>query len=227
MGDLTMDFLRLMLMAAMLLTSLQGQAADEATAPAPTTHEVEFLRSADKACTDCHKEQVEGDAASMARRLTQQPGAGHRNQLPWSALPNPPEGGQGRDAFSDSFNDKQSAPADKAKRLGRKAEHRELPHRRAERGLHELSRAQNRCARRSGPTTCTPPSSPAPAATSCTRPRSPWWLFRRSPASSSASTASSSIRPRQPTRLPAWARGGAMSCSRRHFMAGMSAGPSS
>lgn len=60
MGDLTMDFLRLMLMAAMLLTSLQGQAADAATAPAPTTHEVEFLRSADKACTDCHKEQVEG-----------------------------------------------------------------------------------------------------------------------------------------------------------------------
>ncbi|MFM4942398.1 cytochrome c nitrite reductase pentaheme subunit [Aeromonas bivalvium] len=60
MGDLTMDFLRLMLMAAMLLTSLQGQAADAATAPAPTTHEVEFLRSADKACTDCHKEQSEG-----------------------------------------------------------------------------------------------------------------------------------------------------------------------
>ncbi|WP_323941221.1 cytochrome c nitrite reductase pentaheme subunit [Aeromonas caviae] len=60
MGDLTMDFLRLMLMAAMLLTSLQGQAADAATAPAPTTHEVEFLRSADKACTDCHKEQTEG-----------------------------------------------------------------------------------------------------------------------------------------------------------------------
>lgn len=60
MGDLTMDFLRLMLMTAMLLTSLQGQAADAATAPAPTTHEVEFLRSADKACTDCHKEQVEG-----------------------------------------------------------------------------------------------------------------------------------------------------------------------
>ena len=33
MGDLTMDFLRLMLMAAMLLTSLQGQAADAANAP--------------------------------------------------------------------------------------------------------------------------------------------------------------------------------------------------
>ncbi|MBM0490686.1 cytochrome c nitrite reductase pentaheme subunit [Aeromonas jandaei] len=59
MGDLTMDFLRLMLMAAMLLTSLQGQAAEQTTAPAavPPTHEVEFLRSADKACTDCHKDQ--------------------------------------------------------------------------------------------------------------------------------------------------------------------------
>ncbi|HDO1320725.1 TPA: cytochrome c nitrite reductase pentaheme subunit [Aeromonas veronii] len=60
MGDLTMDFLRLMLMAAMLLTSLQGQAAEPAAAPVPATHEVEFLRSADKACTDCHKEQSEG-----------------------------------------------------------------------------------------------------------------------------------------------------------------------
>ncbi|MDX7720243.1 cytochrome c nitrite reductase pentaheme subunit [Aeromonas caviae] len=62
MGDLTMDFLRLMLMAAMLLTSLQGQAAESATTPAatPAMHEVEFLRSADKACTDCHKEQTEG-----------------------------------------------------------------------------------------------------------------------------------------------------------------------
>ena len=67
MGDLTMDFLRLMLMAAMLLTSLQGQAADAANAPAAlpatpvsATHEVEFLRSPDKACTDCHKEQSEG-----------------------------------------------------------------------------------------------------------------------------------------------------------------------
>lgn len=59
MGDLTMDFLRLMLMAAMLLTSVQGQAAEQTTAPAamPPTHEVEFLRSADKACTDCHKDQ--------------------------------------------------------------------------------------------------------------------------------------------------------------------------
>ena len=58
MGDLTMDFLRLMLMAAMLLTSLQGQAGDAASAPAamPATHEVEFLRSPDKACTDCHEE---------------------------------------------------------------------------------------------------------------------------------------------------------------------------
>ncbi|MDR7018562.1 cytochrome c nitrite reductase pentaheme subunit [Aeromonas salmonicida] len=62
MGDLTMDFLRLMLMAAMLLTSLQGQAGDAAIAPAamPATHEVEFLRSPDKACTDCHKEQASG-----------------------------------------------------------------------------------------------------------------------------------------------------------------------
>jgi cytochrome c-type protein NrfB len=61
MGDLTMDFIRLMLMAAMLFTSLQGQAADEqAAASVPATHEVEFLRSADKACTDCHKEQSEG-----------------------------------------------------------------------------------------------------------------------------------------------------------------------
>ncbi len=60
MGDLTMDFLRLMLMAAMLLTSLQGQAAEPAAAPVPATHEVEFLRNPDKACTDCHKEQSEG-----------------------------------------------------------------------------------------------------------------------------------------------------------------------
>ncbi|MGL6150898.1 MAG: cytochrome c nitrite reductase pentaheme subunit [Aeromonas sobria] len=70
MGDLTMDFLRLMLMAAMLLTSLQGQAAETAAAPVPTTavsatpvsatQEVEFLRNPDKACTDCHKEQSEG-----------------------------------------------------------------------------------------------------------------------------------------------------------------------
>ncbi|MFM5563156.1 cytochrome c nitrite reductase pentaheme subunit [Aeromonas veronii] len=60
MGDLTMDFLRLMLMAAMLLTSLQGQAAEPAAAPVPATHEVEFLRNPDKACNDCHKEQSEG-----------------------------------------------------------------------------------------------------------------------------------------------------------------------
>ncbi|QWZ85522.1 cytochrome c nitrite reductase pentaheme subunit [Aeromonas sp. FDAARGOS 1404] len=60
MGDLTMDFLRLMLMAAMLLTSLQGQAAEPAAAPVSATHEVEFLRNPDKACTDCHKEQSEG-----------------------------------------------------------------------------------------------------------------------------------------------------------------------
>ncbi|MFQ1792427.1 cytochrome c nitrite reductase pentaheme subunit [Aeromonas veronii] len=60
MGDLTMDLLRLMLMAAMLLTSLQGQAAESVSAPVPATHEVEFLRNPDKACTDCHKEQSEG-----------------------------------------------------------------------------------------------------------------------------------------------------------------------
>ncbi|MGE6105253.1 cytochrome c nitrite reductase pentaheme subunit [Aeromonas veronii] len=60
MGDLTMDFLRLMLMAAMLFTSLQGQAAEPTAAPVPATHEVEFLRNPDKACTDCHKEQSEG-----------------------------------------------------------------------------------------------------------------------------------------------------------------------
>ncbi|MCJ7977044.1 cytochrome c nitrite reductase pentaheme subunit [Aeromonas veronii] len=65
MGNLTMDFLRLMLMAAMLLTSLQGQAAEPVAAPVPTTavsatQEVEFLRNPDKACTDCHKEQSEG-----------------------------------------------------------------------------------------------------------------------------------------------------------------------
>ncbi|WP_421331954.1 cytochrome c nitrite reductase pentaheme subunit [Aeromonas veronii] len=60
MGDLTMDFLRLMLMAAMLLTSLQDQAAEPAATPVPATHEVEFLRNPDKACTDCHKEQSEG-----------------------------------------------------------------------------------------------------------------------------------------------------------------------
>ena len=109
MGDLTMDFLRLMLMAAMLLTSLQGQAADAATAPAPTTHEVEFLRSADKACTDCHKEQVEGmhgkhGQATNPNNLAPvtctnchgQPSPQHR------------EGVKDVMRFSDSFNDKQS-----------------------------------------------------------------------------------------------------------------------
>ncbi|MDX7765499.1 cytochrome c nitrite reductase pentaheme subunit [Aeromonas caviae] len=114
MGDLTMDFLRLMLMAAMLLTSLQGQAADAATAPAPTTHEVEFLRSADKACTDCHKEQVEGmhgkhGQATNPNNLAPvtctnchgQPSPKHR------------EGVKDVMRFSDSFNDKQSALAEK------------------------------------------------------------------------------------------------------------------
>ncbi len=109
MGDLTMDFLRLMLMAAMLLTSLQGQAADAATAPAPTTHEVEFLRSADKACTDCHKEQVEGmhgkhGQATNPNSLAPvtctnchgQPSTQHR------------EGVKDVMRFSDSFNNKQS-----------------------------------------------------------------------------------------------------------------------
>ncbi|GJA16596.1 MULTISPECIES: cytochrome c nitrite reductase pentaheme subunit [Aeromonas] len=109
MGDLTMDFLRLMLMAAMLLTSLQGQAADAATAPAPTTHEVEFLRSADKACTDCHKELVEGmhgkhGQATNPNNLAPvtctnchgQPSPQHR------------EGVKDVMRFSDSFNDKQS-----------------------------------------------------------------------------------------------------------------------
>ncbi|MFM4823320.1 cytochrome c nitrite reductase pentaheme subunit [Aeromonas bivalvium] len=109
MGDLTMDFLRLMLMAAMLLTSLQGQAAEAATAPAPTTHEVEFLRSADKACTDCHKEQSEGmhgkhGQATNPNNLAPvtctnchgQPAPQHR------------EGVKDVMRFSDSFNNKQS-----------------------------------------------------------------------------------------------------------------------
>lgn len=121
MGDLTMDFLRLMLMAAMLLTSLQGQAADAATAPAPTTHEVEFLRSADKACTDCHKEQVEGmhgkhGQATNPNNLAPvtctnchgQPSSQHR------------EGVKDVMRFSDSFNDKQSALADKQSGLAEK-----------------------------------------------------------------------------------------------------------
>ncbi|MFM4958579.1 cytochrome c nitrite reductase pentaheme subunit [Aeromonas caviae] len=109
MGDLTMDFLRLMLMAAMLLTSLQGQAADAANAPAPTTHKVEFLRSADRACTDCHKEQVEGmhgkhGQATNPNNLAPvtctnchgQPSPQHR------------EGVKDVMRFSDSFKDKQS-----------------------------------------------------------------------------------------------------------------------
>ena len=123
MGDLTMDFLRLMLMAAMLLTSLQGQAADAANAPAalPATHEVEFLRSPDKACTDCHKEQTEGmhgkhGQATNPNNLAPvtctnchgQPSSQHR------------EGVKDVMRFSDSFNDKQSALADKQSGLAEK-----------------------------------------------------------------------------------------------------------
>ncbi|MFQ2750027.1 cytochrome c nitrite reductase pentaheme subunit [Aeromonas caviae] len=111
MGDLTMDFLRLMLMAAMLLTSLQGQAAESATTPAatPAMHDVEFLRSADKACTDCHKEQTEGmhgkhGQATNPNNLAPvtctnchgQPSPQHR------------EGVKDVMRFSDSFKDKQS-----------------------------------------------------------------------------------------------------------------------
>ena len=111
MGDLTMDFLRLMLMAAMLLTSLQGQAADAASAPAalPATHDVAFLRNPDKACTDCHKEQSEGmhgkhGQATNPNNLAPvtctnchgQPSPKHR------------EGVKDVMRFSDSFNNKQS-----------------------------------------------------------------------------------------------------------------------
>ncbi|MCX7130943.1 cytochrome c nitrite reductase pentaheme subunit [Aeromonas sp.] len=111
MGDLTMDFLRLMLMAAMLLTSLQGQAADAASAPAatPATHQVEFLRNPDAACTDCHKEQAYGmhgkhGQATNPNNLAPvtctnchgQPSPQHR------------EGVKDVMRFSDSFNDKQS-----------------------------------------------------------------------------------------------------------------------
>ena len=109
MGDLTMDFLRLMLMAAMLLTSLQGQAAEPAAAPVPATHEVEFLRNPDKACTDCHKEQSEGmhgkhGQATNPNNLAPvtctnchgQPSPKHR------------EGVKDVMRFSDSFKDKQS-----------------------------------------------------------------------------------------------------------------------
>ncbi|WP_219595514.1 cytochrome c nitrite reductase pentaheme subunit [Aeromonas salmonicida] len=114
MGDLTMDFLRLMLMAAMLLTSLQGQASDAASAPAamPATHEVEFLRSPDKACTDCHKEQASGmhgkhGQATNPNNLAPvtctnchgQPSPQHR------------EGVKDVMRFSDSFTDKQSDEA--------------------------------------------------------------------------------------------------------------------
>ena len=60
MGDLTMDFLRLMLMAAMLLTSLQGQAADAANRPGPTTHEVEFCAMPMPPVPTATREQVEG-----------------------------------------------------------------------------------------------------------------------------------------------------------------------
>ena len=123
-----MDFLRLMLMAALLLTSLQGQAADAANAPAAlpatpvsATHEVEFLRSPDKACTDCHKEQTEGmhgkhGQATNPNNLAPvtctnchgQPSSQHR------------EGVKDVMRFSDSFNDKQSALADKQSGLAEK-----------------------------------------------------------------------------------------------------------
>ncbi|QXB29072.1 cytochrome c nitrite reductase pentaheme subunit [Aeromonas sp. FDAARGOS 1405] len=109
MGDLTMDFLRLMLMAAMLFTSLQGQAADPVAALVPATHEVEFLRNPDKACTDCHKEQSEGmhgkhGQATNPNNLAPvtctnchgQPSPQHR------------EGVKDVMRFSDSFNNKQS-----------------------------------------------------------------------------------------------------------------------
>ena len=198
MGDLTMDFLRLMLMAAMLLTSLQGQAADAANAPAslPTTHEVEFLRSPDKACTDCHKEQTEGmhgkhGQATNPNNLAPvtctnchgQPSSQHR------------EGVKDVMRFSDSFNDKQSALADKQSGLAEKQSTESYPI--AEQNgvcmschepkpLREALWAHDVHATK---LTCT----------SCTRPRSPWRKSRKSPASSSASTATaSSIKPRWP-----------------------------
>ncbi|MGU5654604.1 cytochrome c nitrite reductase pentaheme subunit [Aeromonas allosaccharophila] len=109
MGDLTMDFLRLMLMAAMLLTSLQGQAAEPAAAPVPATHEVEFLRNPDKACTDCHKEQSEGMHGKHGQATNP------NNLAPVTCtnchgLPSPQhrEGVKDVMRFSDSFNDKQS-----------------------------------------------------------------------------------------------------------------------
>lgn len=111
MGNVTMDFLRLMLMAVLLLTSLQGQAADAAlpATPVSATHEVEFLRNPDKACTDCHKEQAYGmhgkhGQATNPNNLAPvtctschgQPSPQHR------------EGVKDVMRFSDSFNDKQS-----------------------------------------------------------------------------------------------------------------------
>ncbi|WP_111808005.1 cytochrome c nitrite reductase pentaheme subunit [Aeromonas allosaccharophila] len=109
MGDLTMDFLRLMLMAAMLLTSLQGQAAEPAAAPVPATHEVEFLRNPDKACTDCHKEQSEGMHGKHGQATNP------NNLAPVTCtnchgLPSPHhrEGVKDVMRFSDSFNNKQS-----------------------------------------------------------------------------------------------------------------------
>ncbi|MBW3760205.1 cytochrome c nitrite reductase pentaheme subunit [Aeromonas jandaei] len=111
MGDLTMDFLRLMLMAAMLLTSLQGQAADTTSAPAalPATHDVAFLRNPDKACTDCHKEQSEGMHGKHGQATNP------NNLAPLTCTnchgqPSPKhrEGVKDVMRFSDSFNNKQS-----------------------------------------------------------------------------------------------------------------------
>ncbi|MGU5770786.1 cytochrome c nitrite reductase pentaheme subunit [Aeromonas allosaccharophila] len=109
MGDLTMDFLRLMLMAAMLLTSLQGQAAEPAAAPVSATHEVEFLRNPDKACTDCHKKQSEGMHGKHGQATNP------NNLAPVTCtnchgLPSPQhrEGVKDVMRFSDSFNNKQS-----------------------------------------------------------------------------------------------------------------------
>ena len=121
MGDLTMDFLRLMLMAAMLLTSLQGQAAEPAAAPVPATHEVEFLRNPDKACTDCHKEQREGMHGKHGQATNP------NNLAPVTCTnchgrPSPQhrEGVKDVMRFSDSFNDKQSVLADKQSGLAKK-----------------------------------------------------------------------------------------------------------
>ncbi|XEI31383.1 cytochrome c nitrite reductase pentaheme subunit [Aeromonas veronii] len=112
MGDLTMDFLRLMLMAAMLLTSLQGQAAEPAAAPVPATHKVEFLRNPDKACTDCHKEQREGMHGKHGQATNP------NNLKPVTCtnchgLPSPQhrEGVKDVMRFSNSFSDKKSTEA--------------------------------------------------------------------------------------------------------------------